>query len=53
MTPTQPPAETRPFNPDKPFLPCVPSGLSLFDDARVAKRFHLGIGHSLALIGKH
>ena len=39
MTPTQPPAETRPFNPDKPFLPCVPSGLSLFDDARVRLEF--------------
>ena len=39
----QAPAETRPFNQEKPFIPCAPSDLSLFEDARVRLVFSVDI----------
>lgn len=43
MQPPQPPQETRPFNPDKPFIPCAQSDLSLFEEAEVKMVFSVDL----------
>jgi hypothetical protein len=43
MNTPQAPAETRPFNADKPFIACAPSSLSLFEDAKVLLVFSVEI----------
>jgi hypothetical protein len=43
MNTAQATAETRPFNPEKPFIACDPSALSLFEEARVRMVFSVDV----------